>query len=147
MLLLSTIVFQWTAKVPSLLLHRTNRTYTSMLTFLVTDVVTVYLSNLTMLKLQLKHFSITGLSNLVHQYILSLIVDQNILTPIIRHSPRTPYSLWTNGHVEGSKQKPRYTYSYVFYKTLPRIEHIKFICTLLHTTHNPFQHSRSHLMK
>ena len=58
-----------------------------------------------MLKQQLKHFYITGLSNLVLPYDLSLIVDHNILTLIwhtfvhlwLLDTPRTPYSPWTNG--------------------------------------------------
>ena len=59
-----------------------NKLYiTSLLTLLVT-LSLQYLLNLTKLKLQLKHFYITGLSNLAHPYILSMIVDQNILTPI-----------------------------------------------------------------
>ena len=63
----------------------------------------------------------------------------------IRHSPRTPYSTWTNRLVE--VQTKTLVHIFVcFYKSLPRIEHIKFICTLLHTTHNPFQHSMFHLM-
>ena len=33
-----------------------------------------------------------------------------------------------------------------FYRTLPRIGHIKFKCTFLHITHNPFQHPMFHLM-
>ena len=108
MLLLSTIVSQWTPKVVSFLLHRKNRMYTFSLTLLVT-LSLQYLSNLTMLKQQLRHFYITGLSNLVNQFILSLIVDQNIFyTDMahlctlmgITHSHRTPYSPWTNGLVE-----------------------------------------------
>ena len=58
-----------------------NKSYTSLLTLLVT-LPLQYLLNLTMLKLQLKPFYITGLSNMVHPYLLSLIVDQNILIPI-----------------------------------------------------------------
>ena len=63
----------------------------------------------------------------------------------IRHSPRAPYSPWTNGLVEVQTKTSVYTFV-CFYKTLPKIGHIKFICTLLHITRNPFQHSMSHLM-
>ena len=63
----------------------------------------------------------------------------------IRHSPRTPYAL---GLLDSMKFRTK-TLVHIFvcfYKTLPRIGHIKFICTFLHTTHNPFQHSMFQLM-
>ena len=63
----------------------------------------------------------------------------------IRHSPRTPYSPWTNGLVEVQTKTLAHIFV-CFYKTLPRIGHIKFICTLLHTIHNPSQLSMFHPM-
>ena len=63
----------------------------------------------------------------------------------VRYSPRTPYSPWTDGRVE-FQNKNLGTHIRMFSQTLPRIGHIKFICTLLHITHNPFQHSMFHHM-
>ena len=112
------------------------------------------LLNQTMLKRQLKPFYITGLSNLVHLYTLSLIVDQNIFT-LIWHIFVHLWVLDTLlehliplGLIDSLKYRTK-TLVHIFvcfYKTLPRIGHIKFICTLLHTIHNPLQHSMFHPM-
>ena len=92
-----------------------------------------------MLKQQLRHFYITGLSNLVHPYFLSLIVDQNILTPIWH----TFVLLWvldtllehltSPGLMDSLKFKAESSvHIFVcFHETLPRIGHTKFKCTLL----------------
>ena len=117
---------------------------TDTLDLLIISTVTV---NLTMLKQQLGHFYITGLSNLVHPYALLLIVDQNVLTPIW-HTFVPSWVLDT--HIEhltplglmDSLIFQTKTLVHIFvcvYKTLPRIGHTKFICTPLHITHNIFQ--------
>ena len=48
----------------------------------------------------------------------------------IHHSPRTPYSFWTNGPTLKLKIKSLVHKVVVSYKTLPRIGHTKFICML-----------------
>ena len=78
---LSTTVYQWILKVKSLLLHRTNLICKSLLTLLV-FLSLQYLSNLKTLRKRLRHFYITGVSSLDLLCILSLLVDQNILTQI-----------------------------------------------------------------
>ena len=63
-----------------------------------------------------------------------------------RHSPRSSDSPWTNGLVE-FQNKNLGTHLRMFHKTLLKFGQIKFICTLMNTFHNLFQHSMSLLMK
>ena len=108
-ILLSNTDFHRIQKVLSILLHRMNLTYMSFWShILLVILLSLFLSNLTILQLLLNHLFIIGLSNLVYLYILLLIVDPNTLMRIWhnsvllwnRHSPRPPYSHWTNGLVE-----------------------------------------------
>ena len=141
-------VYQWILKdLSPLKVPKANLIYTSLLTLFVISSLQ-YQANLKTLRQRLRQFYITGLSSLDLLYILSLIVDQNILpqiwhifvhscvfdTLLEHHSPLGP--------TDSLKFKIK-TLVHIFicsHKTLPSIEHTKFICMLLHIIYNLFQH-------
>ena len=62
-----------------------------------------------------------------------------------RPSPRTAYSPWTNGLVEVQNRNLG-THLRMFLHDTPKTGLSKFICTLMHITHNPFQNLTFHRM-